>query len=181
MATDRTKEEQQAINYAFDNDGTWAILTNFEKLRLFNARRDWLVLSFERPSAYLDEFDLLWQLSYDSVLQRRAGPAEQPAPPRRRRHRLSGLHQRVARAAGAGHRGPAGRQSVGFLPDGRIDLADAARGGPAGPRPAGGGPLCRGPPGHPARHAATACTSCARTTPTPSRLSQFVRQFIPPL
>ncbi len=67
MATDRTKEEQQAINYAFKNGGTWAILTNFEKLRLFNARRDWLVLSFERPSAYLDEFDLLWQLSYKSV------------------------------------------------------------------------------------------------------------------
>ena len=27
MATDRTPEEQQAINYAFQNDGTWAILT----------------------------------------------------------------------------------------------------------------------------------------------------------
>src|SRR5258706_2453855 len=46
MAVDRTPEEQQAINYAFANNGTWAILTNFEKLRLFNARRDWLVLSF---------------------------------------------------------------------------------------------------------------------------------------
>jgi len=67
MAADRTREEQQAINYAFDNNGTWAVLTSFEKLRLFNARRDWLVLSFERPSAYLDEFDLLWLLSYDSV------------------------------------------------------------------------------------------------------------------
>ena len=67
MATDRTKEEQQAINYAFSNGGTWAILTNFERLRLFNARRDWLVLSFERPGAYLDEFDLLWQLSYEAV------------------------------------------------------------------------------------------------------------------
>jgi len=67
MASDRTREEQQAINYAFENGGTWAILTNFEKLRLFNARRDWLVLSFERPFAYLDEFDLLWQLSYERV------------------------------------------------------------------------------------------------------------------
>jgi predicted type IV restriction endonuclease len=64
MATGRTKEEQQAINYAFSNGGMWAILTNFERLRLFNARRDWLVLAFERPGAYLDEFDLLWQLSY---------------------------------------------------------------------------------------------------------------------
>ncbi len=68
MATDRTAEEQQAINYAFTNGGTWAILTNFEKLRLFNARRDWLVLSFEKPEAYLDEFDLLWQIAYGSIL-----------------------------------------------------------------------------------------------------------------
>lgn len=67
MATDRTNEEQQAINYAFGNGGTWAILTNFEKLRLFNARRDWLVLSFEEPSGYLTDFDLLWQLSYENV------------------------------------------------------------------------------------------------------------------
>jgi len=69
MAVDRTSEEQQAINYAFANGGTWAILTNFEKLRLFNARRDWLVLSFEEPSAYLHDFDLLWQLAYDNVVQ----------------------------------------------------------------------------------------------------------------
>jgi hypothetical protein len=68
MAVDRTREEQQAINYAFENSGNWAILTNFEKLRLYNARRDWLVLSFELPSDYLDDFDLLWQLSYASVL-----------------------------------------------------------------------------------------------------------------
>ncbi|MCP4358113.1 MAG: hypothetical protein GY796_08885 [Chloroflexi bacterium] len=46
MAADRTAEEQQAINYAFSNGGTWAIMTNFERLRLFNARRDWLVLAF---------------------------------------------------------------------------------------------------------------------------------------
>ena len=68
MATDRTAEEQQAINYAFGNGGTWAILTNFEKLRLFNARRDWVVLSIEEPSAYLREFDWLWQLAYPNVL-----------------------------------------------------------------------------------------------------------------
>lgn len=68
MAVDRTEEEQQAINYAFGNNGMWAILTNFEKLRLFNARRDWLVLSFETPSAYLDEFEQLWQLAYENIL-----------------------------------------------------------------------------------------------------------------
>jgi hypothetical protein len=68
MAVDRTPEEQQAINYAFANGGTWAILTNFERLRLFNARRDWLVLSFERPGAFLTEFDQLWQLAYHNVV-----------------------------------------------------------------------------------------------------------------
>jgi hypothetical protein len=68
IAVDRTAEEQQAINYAFANNGTWAILTNFEKLRLFNARRDWLVLSIERPIAYLDDFDWLWQLAYQNVI-----------------------------------------------------------------------------------------------------------------
>ncbi|MEP0762451.1 MAG: N-6 DNA methylase, partial [Chloroflexota bacterium] len=69
MAVDRTEEEQQAINYAFANGGTWAILTNFEKLRLFNARRDWLVLSFETPAAYLDEFEQLWPLAYHNILK----------------------------------------------------------------------------------------------------------------
>ncbi len=69
MAADRTKEEQQAINYAFENGGAWAILTSFEKLRLFNARRDWLVLSFEDPRAYLEQFELLEQLAYDNLCQ----------------------------------------------------------------------------------------------------------------
>lgn len=68
MATDRTKEEQQAINYAFANDGAWAILTNFERFRLFNARRDWLVFSIEEPSGYLDEdFEYLWQLAWHNI------------------------------------------------------------------------------------------------------------------
>lgn len=67
MATDRTQEEQQAISYAFENNWTWAILTNFERFRLFNARRDWLVFSFEVPRAYEQDFELLWQLSWDNM------------------------------------------------------------------------------------------------------------------
>lgn len=68
MATDRTKEEQQAINYAFANDGAWAILTNFERFRLFNARRDWLVFSIEHPDGYLEaDFEYLWQLAWHNV------------------------------------------------------------------------------------------------------------------
>jgi hypothetical protein len=68
-AVDRSKEEQQAINYAFDNGGAWAILTSFERLRVFNARRDVLVFSFERPGAYLTDFDVLWELSYQRILE----------------------------------------------------------------------------------------------------------------
>ena len=67
MATDRTPEEQQAINYAFQNDGTWAILTNFQIFRLYNARRDWLVFSFEAPKAYEADFELLRQLSWENL------------------------------------------------------------------------------------------------------------------
>jgi Eco57I restriction-modification methylase/N-6 DNA Methylase len=69
MAVDRTAEEQQAINYAFANGGTWAILTNFEHFRLFNARRDWLVLAFENPGAYLHDFEHLMQLAYSNVIK----------------------------------------------------------------------------------------------------------------
>ncbi len=67
MAADRTPEEQQAINYAFQNEGTWAILTNFQIFRLFNARRDWLVFSFEAPRAYEIDFEMLWQLSWSNL------------------------------------------------------------------------------------------------------------------
>ncbi len=68
MATDRTKEEQQAINYAFANHGEWAILTNFERFRLFNARRDWLVFSIEKPEGYLEaDFEYLWQLAWHNI------------------------------------------------------------------------------------------------------------------
>lgn len=124
MAADRTKEEQQAINYAFDNNGTWAVLTSFEKLRLFNARRDWLVLSFERPSAYLDEFDLLWLLSYDSVC---SGELDRLSE---QRHRadvdtdylafINEWRERLARDIVAR---PADNPWA-FLPGGRVDLAE---------------------------------------------------------
>jgi hypothetical protein len=49
MATGRTAGEQQAINDAFKNGATWAILTHFEKLRLVNARHDCLSLSPRQP------------------------------------------------------------------------------------------------------------------------------------
>jgi hypothetical protein len=124
MATDRTQEEQQAINYAFESRGTWAILTNFEKLRLFNARRDWLVLSFERPSAYLDEFDLLWQLSYESVC---SGGLDLLSDQRHREdvdtdylHFINEWREKLAQDIVAHHNDNA----WAFAADGRVNLAD---------------------------------------------------------
>ena len=67
MSVDRTREEQQAINYAYQKGMRWAILTNFERFRLFNARRDTLVLSFDSPQDLLIRFDELWQLAFSEV------------------------------------------------------------------------------------------------------------------
>lgn len=69
MSVDRTREEQQAINYAYQKGMRWAVLTNFERLRLFNARRDTLVLSFDSPQELLERFDELWQLAFSEVQQ----------------------------------------------------------------------------------------------------------------
>jgi type I restriction-modification system DNA methylase subunit len=69
ISVDRTREEQQAINYAYQKGMQWAILTNFEHFRLFNARRDTLVLSFDTPHELLDRFEELWQLAFDEVRQ----------------------------------------------------------------------------------------------------------------
>ncbi len=69
MSVDRTREEQQAINYAYQNGMRWAVLTNFEHFRLFNARRDTLVLSFDSPEELLERFEELWQLAFSEVQQ----------------------------------------------------------------------------------------------------------------
>lgn len=69
MSVDRTREEQQAINYAYQKGMHWAILTNFERFRLFNARRDTLVLNFDSPQELLERFDELWQLAFTEVQQ----------------------------------------------------------------------------------------------------------------
>ncbi|HEY84556.1 MAG TPA: N-6 DNA methylase [Chloroflexi bacterium] len=67
MSVDRTREEQQAINYAYQKGMRWAILSNFEHFRLFNARRDTLVLSFDSPDELLERFEELWQLAFAEI------------------------------------------------------------------------------------------------------------------
>lgn len=71
MSVDRTREEQQAINYAYEKGIRWAVLTNFEHLRLFDAFRDTLVLSFETPRELQERFEELWYLSYEEVARGR--------------------------------------------------------------------------------------------------------------
>ena len=70
VSYDRSPEERQAVNYAFGEQGEWAILTNFEHFRLFNARYDRLVLAVEQPALLAEEdvFNILWLLAYPNVL-----------------------------------------------------------------------------------------------------------------
>jgi len=62
---------QQAIRYSFNKVVTWAVLTDFESVKVFNANAVSKYLGdklyFEIPyNEYLDRFDQLWQLSRDS-------------------------------------------------------------------------------------------------------------------
>ncbi len=65
---DWIEEERQVLNYAASPERKikWAILTNFEKTRVFNALNGKLVLFFEAPFEYLDKFKHLLLLSKES-------------------------------------------------------------------------------------------------------------------
>ena len=65
---DWTEEERQILNYASKTlDVKWAILTNFEKFRLFNARTGVTVLNIEKPEELLERIDELLFLTKDSI------------------------------------------------------------------------------------------------------------------
>lgn len=65
---DWTTEERQVLNYAGMSVGVkWAILTNFERFRLFNARTGVTILDIERPSDYLDRLEELILLAKNNV------------------------------------------------------------------------------------------------------------------
>lgn len=79
LSTDLDNEEhaKQAINYSWNRGITYAILTNFEAIKVFNAQRvekaellDKLV--FEIPCGeYISDFETLWLLSRESFTERR--------------------------------------------------------------------------------------------------------------
>jgi len=64
---DWTMEERQAILYAARSNCKWAILTNFEKFRVFNAATGLTILNFEIIYDYQDRFSELLYLTKDSV------------------------------------------------------------------------------------------------------------------
>ena len=62
---------EQAINYSWHKSCTWAILTDFEELKVFNA--EWKTLNFLQNqflsfsyNTYLEKFEKLWWLSRES-------------------------------------------------------------------------------------------------------------------
>ncbi|TXT59153.1 MAG: hypothetical protein BAJALOKI3v1_1110001, partial [Promethearchaeota archaeon] len=55
---DWTSEERQVLNYTLGEINVkWAIITNFEIFRLFNAKNGLMVLNFDDPSEYIKRFD----------------------------------------------------------------------------------------------------------------------------
>ena len=68
---DEWKWAEQAINYSWNKSVTWAVLTDFEGIKIFNAEIPPKNLSrnlfFElKWDEYLDRFDQLWLLSKES-------------------------------------------------------------------------------------------------------------------
>ncbi|GFO95917.1 fused endonuclease-methyltransferase [groundwater metagenome] len=64
---DWTLEERQSILYAVSKNCKWAILTNFEKFRVFNALTGLTILNFESVFDYKDRFNDLLYLTKDYV------------------------------------------------------------------------------------------------------------------
>ncbi|MDO9537040.1 MAG: N-6 DNA methylase, partial [Thermoplasmata archaeon] len=67
--TDWIEEERQVLNYAASPSRKikWAVLTNFEKFRLFNALNGMLILSFESIYDYKDRLQDLLYISKEMV------------------------------------------------------------------------------------------------------------------
>ena len=67
--TDWIEEERQVMNYAASPERKikWAVLTNFEKLRVFNALNGLLILEIKAPWEYGERFEELKYLSKDAV------------------------------------------------------------------------------------------------------------------
>ncbi|MBI4287177.1 MAG: N-6 DNA methylase [Chloroflexi bacterium] len=65
--SDRTLEEKQVFRYARGRGIPYAILSSFERLQVFNADHERLILSFDSPREYLARLDDLLLLSPDKI------------------------------------------------------------------------------------------------------------------
>ncbi len=63
---DWIEQERQVMNYAMGQGIKWAVLTNFEKLRVFNALNGNLIFSIEEPHEYAEKVKYLLLLSKES-------------------------------------------------------------------------------------------------------------------
>jgi len=68
LRVDLTKPEyiKQAITYAYNKGITWAVLSDFEGLQVYNAQTGRLFINLSRDN-YLKDFDDLWLLSRESL------------------------------------------------------------------------------------------------------------------
>lgn len=64
---DRTSEEKQLFKYARGKKIPYCILTNFERLHVFNADHERLILAFDSPTEYLDRLPEFLRLSPERV------------------------------------------------------------------------------------------------------------------
>lgn len=60
------KHIKQAVSYAYNKGVTWAVLTNFQALRVFNAQKTEPFISLA-CGQYIPDFDRLWLLSKESL------------------------------------------------------------------------------------------------------------------
>lgn len=64
---DRTPEEKQAFKYARQEKIRWAILTNFERLHVFDANQERLILAFDDPQEYVQRLEELGRLARANI------------------------------------------------------------------------------------------------------------------
>ncbi len=67
IVVDWMPEERQVLNYCAKERIKWAVLTNFEKFRVFNAFNGMTILDIDSPSLYLERIGDLSYLSKESV------------------------------------------------------------------------------------------------------------------
>jgi hypothetical protein len=68
VSKDTTPDERQVLRYADQRVNVkWAILTNFERFRLFNAKKGVAVLEIDNPQEYIEKIDEIMLLTKHNV------------------------------------------------------------------------------------------------------------------